>query len=302
MAKYSLNISGVVFTSDPHSYHLGTKELKGVTGILSKHIFRDKYFNVSDEVLAKAAERGTRIHEQCRAVDILGMAASEEAEAYANIKKQYGLEALANEYTVSDNENVASNIDFVSVYDGDKIVIGDFKTTSHLDIEYLSWQLSIYKYLFEMQNPHLQVYGLMGVWLPKSSYGKPKAEWIPEKPREEIINLLKADANGELYTPPLTTVPPSVLVLQQRCYNALLRLSEAKKESEALHEALQSAMERYDVKKWENDDFSVTRILPSTRKSFDSAKFKEEHPDMYESYTKTSETKGSVKITLKKKK
>lgn len=45
---------------------------------------------------------------------------------------------LPNEYTVSDNEYFASNIDCVWEKAG-RISLVDIKTTLHLDKEYLSW-------------------------------------------------------------------------------------------------------------------------------------------------------------------
>ncbi|MBQ0074643.1 MAG: PD-(D/E)XK nuclease family protein [Prevotella sp.] len=296
-----LTQSRVVFTDNPHSYHLGDKELKGVTSILSKHIFTEKYFGVSEEVLNAAAERGSRIHENCRAYDVVGFVACDEVQAYADIKRSMGLVTIANEYTVSDEENVASKIDCVMAYEGeDEVILVDYKTTSHFDIEYLSWQLSIYKYLFELQNPGVKVKGLMGIWLPLSKYGKPKAEFIAEKPQSEIKKLLKADAEGSLYAPPPSNIPPEVIMLQERCLDTLVRLKEVEEESKKLHETLLAAMEMYDVKKWETDKFSCTRTLPTEQERFDSKKFKEEHPDMAEKYTKKVKVKGSVRITIKK--
>ena len=295
----TLKESRVVFTSDPHSYHLGDKELKGVTGILSRHLFKSKYLGVATDVLNAAAERGSRIHENCRAYDMLGFIANEEVQAYADIKEELGLTTIANEYTVSDEKNVASNIDGVYLREG-KIVLGDYKTTSHLDIEYLSWQLSIYKYLFELQNPGYIVDGLLGIWLPLSRYGKPKASWVKEIPREEIIRLLECDANGVEYTTLPTTVPPEVMMIQERLYDVAVRIKEAKEEDERLHAALLQAMEENDVKKWETEKFVCTRILPSKTKRFNSSAFRRDHPELYDEYISETDTKGSVKITIKK--
>lgn len=301
-----LNTSRVRFISDPHSYVTEDgKELKGITGILSEHIFTNKYFNVSKEVLDAAAARGSLVHEQCRAYDKLGFAASVEAEAYAKMKEDFGLETVENEYTVSDNEYIASNIDAVHHYKEDaldEVTLSDFKTTSHLDIEYLSWQLSVYKYLFELQNPHLKVVRLLGIWLPMSKYGKPKVEVIPMKPKSEVERLLACDRRGEKFTALPTTIPSEVLLIRERCFDVIMEMNRLKKESEELHAALYKAMEDNDVKKWETEDFTVTRILPRESKRFDSKAFQEEHADLYEQYQTTSKVKGSVKITLKAKK
>lgn len=58
-------------------------------------------------------------------------------------------------------------------------------------------------------------------------------------------------------------------------------------------------MEANDIKKWECDEFFVTRVLPTSKTAFDSATFKKDHKDLYEKYQKTSKVAGSVRITLK---
>ena len=63
-----------------------------------------------------------------------------------------GYDALANEYTVSDEEYFASNIDCVWEKEGE-ISLADIKTTYRIDKESLSWQLSIYAYLLRGRIP-----------------------------------------------------------------------------------------------------------------------------------------------------
>lgn len=297
--------SGVVFTDNPHGYHLTkdgeTIELKGITGILHEQIFSDMYFNVSDEVLAKAADRGTAIHENCRAYDLMGVAASEEAEHYAAMMSEGNFRAFAHEYTVSDEKYVASNIDVVAEKDGE-IVLMDIKTTSRLNDEYLSWQLSIYKHLFTLQNPELKVCGLYGIWLPQERYGKPKIIKVPEVPMSEVKRLLECDARGEKYSPIVGKKMTTDIVAMQQTVTSVFReikaLDEKKKK---IMDALYTIMEANDIKKWECDDFSVSRVLPTSKSTFNSKKFKEEHADLYEEYQTISKVAGSIRITLKNK-
>ena len=57
-----------------------------------------------------------------------------------------------------------------------------------------------------------------------------------------------------------------------------------------------------DIKSIKNDAFNMTVVPPTTSVSFDSKKFKEDNPEMYEKYKKVIEKKGFLKITLKDKK
>lgn len=186
-SKIELVKSPVVFNELEHTYTLNGIILSGVTSMLSRTLFRDKYKGISKEVLAKAAEYGHNIHEQIELVDSLGVTSDTPAvQDYLRIKADLGVNTLASEYLVSDEEAIASSIDTVF----DDLSLVDVKTTSHLDMEYLSWQLSIYAHLFERQNPTLKVPRLLAMWLPKPRYGKSMCVEVPRKPREAIEVLL----------------------------------------------------------------------------------------------------------------
>lgn len=53
--------SSVVFNEENHTYMLGEKQLQGITGMVSKQLFPDKYKDIPDFVLKKAAEKGSLI-------------------------------------------------------------------------------------------------------------------------------------------------------------------------------------------------------------------------------------------------
>ena len=106
--------SPVVFNEENHTYFLGEKQLRGITGMISRQLFPDKYKGVPDHVMRRAADKGSRIHSQCEFVDSTGFEPeSIEAENYLRERMNAGYDALANEYTVSDEEYFASNIDCV---------------------------------------------------------------------------------------------------------------------------------------------------------------------------------------------
>lgn len=179
--------SQVVFSELDHTYTYLGKHLSGVTSMLSRTLFRDKYKGISKAVLAKAADYGHNIHEQIELVDSLGVTSDTPAvQDYLRMKKDFGVSTLASEYLVSDEDLIASSIDIVF----NDLSLVDVKTTSKLDMEYLSWQLSIYAYLFERQNPLLKVPRLLAIWLPKPRYGRSMCVEVPRKPQEAIEVLL----------------------------------------------------------------------------------------------------------------
>lgn len=66
-----------------------------------------------------------------------------------------------------------------------------------------------------------------------------------------------------------------------------------------LKEELLQAMEKYNIKKWDNEVMTITYTAPTTRTNIDSAKLKKDLPDVYNSYLKNSNVKSSIRIKLK---
>lgn len=66
-----------------------------------------------------------------------------------------------------------------------------------------------------------------------------------------------------------------------------------------MREKLKNAMEKYEVKSFENEDVKFTYVAPTTRTSIDSTKLKKDLPDVAVKYSKTSSISASVKITVK---
>ena len=58
-------------------------------------------------------------------------------------------------------------------------------------------------------------------------------------------------------------------------------------------------MEKFNIKKFENELVSITYIAETTRVSIDTKALKEKHPDIASELTKIQKVKASVRITLK---
>lgn len=285
--------SPVIFNKEDHTYKLGENFLQGITGILSKHLFQDKYDNVPDFVLERAASRGTFVHECCELIDTLGIIPDNiEAQNYIKLKEEHGLNTIANEYIVSDEEHFASAIDVVlSDYS-----LADIKTTAQFDNEYVSWQLSIYAYLFELQNPDLKANKLYGIWLRNE-----KAELIEveKKPKELIKELLRCEVEGELFVSPLQkiTTPARIYEVEKFLIDLETQAKEIETKRKELLDGILKEMEKANVDKWETDKIRLTRRKATTSERFDSKAFKKSNPDLYSQFAKISPVKSS--ITLK---
>jgi predicted phage-related endonuclease len=65
-----------------------------------------------------------------------------------------------------------------------------------------------------------------------------------------------------------------------------------------LREELIQAMEKYNVTSWKTDGIEIIYKGPSTRTTIDSTRLKKELPDIAEEYSKTSNVKSSVTISI----
>ncbi len=102
----------------------------------------------------------------------------------------------------------------------------------------------------------------------------------------------------------LVKVENGEIVVAPEIINAIVEFEkkalEMKLKQEELKENLKQAMEDNGITKWisPNGELKVTYRSATTRTSLDSKKLKEELPDIYEEYSKTSEVASSISISV----
>ncbi len=295
----TLQDSGVCFNSEEHRYFLNGKKLSGITGLLHKHIFADMYADVPLFVLKRAAERGTMIHESVELLDA-GFEPAEstlEIENYKRIKKEYGLSTIANEYIVTDKTNFASGIDLVLSDKENNIILADIKTTSVLNTEYVKWQLSIYAYLFELQNPELKVHSLYALWLRGD-----KSEFVEVERIDAAIvkDLLKCEVEDRRFINPLTKVdakvPAEIKNAEMAIYSLITQIKELDAQKKELSKGLLKLMQDNDVKTYKGEHITLSRKTASTREDIDKKKLKDEYPEIYAACVKTTKINETLQI------
>lgn len=280
----TLQDSGVRFDQEQHRYFLGVAELSGITGFLKKHVFPDKYKDIPQWILDRAASNGTLIHESIELLDggFPPAEMSDELKSYQRIKKENNLVTVANEYIVTDKEHFASGIDLVLTNDKEEIILADIKTTSVLDKEYVSWQLSIYAYLFEMQNPSLKANKLFVIWLrgDKSEYAE-----VERIDTEIIKDLLQCEVDGRQFVNPLAKtdadVPVAIKDAEYSVYTLVTQLKELNEKKKQLSEGLLKLMQENDVKSYKGQYITLSRKAAYTKKSIDSKKLEKKYPEVY---------------------
>ena len=95
--------------------------------------------------------------------------------------------AKSEEVIYDDNYLIAGTVDWQYI-DGDEDVIADFKTTSSIHWDSVSWQLSIYNYI-KCKGDVLQYY-LKKLKVVHMYNGKFSVREVPPIEYDEIVNLI----------------------------------------------------------------------------------------------------------------
>lgn len=301
MKELAIN-SHVYFDEITHSYLTSDgKFLMGVTSLMQKHGLSPDYSSIPEDVLQKAAERGSKVHKD---IELYCKGQTVEQTAEVKVFKQLNIPILANEYLISDNTTVASSIDIVADSSQDGYVdLIDIKTTSTLHIEPLSWQLSIYAYLFELQNPTLKVNKLYGLHIRGV---KAKMVEVARKPDSEIERLMQAEREGKIFAPSKAELSRSIESALTELKDASTfvaslkaQLKAAEDVEKAIKQYLLEQMEKDAIKSLENDQVKIVYVAPSERESIDKDKLKEKYPSIYEEYKKVSPIASNLRIKIK---
>lgn len=304
-----LNESNVIYIEDTHEYFTPEfKKLHGITGFINDQLFPNKLNGIPENVLNLATERGKRVHKECEYIDIEGIEPeSTHGENYLRLKGDYNLTHIASEYIVTDNEFIASPIDKTYLgFSPNSVILGDIKTTYKLDMLYLSWQLSIYAYLFERQNPHLKVDSLVAIWLKGEEHDTIlPVDRIPDKEIEIFLQCCKEglryvdNCSADSYVAKLNDLPAKVSNVEESVYQLIEMQKTLDEQMNKFKSQLLELMKEAKADNIKGDLITITRKKAYQRESFDAKALKEKYPDVYDEFVKVSDVKESIQIKAK---
>ena len=301
--------SGVNFNPENHTYELNGTYLSGITELLQRQLFPNEYANIPKAILQQAAAYGTSVHQSCEDFDSNWYNdGTQEVQDYIELCTQYNLSHEASEYTVTDYTNYASNIDKIFRISDNTFDLADLKTYGKMTPEKLEkarWQLSIYAYLFELQNKKAKARELFILHIrnkqKKDGSFDHISALIPVKriPSEICKELLETDLRGEQFQSPYD-LPKEISSQEQRIRELILTKEAVEEELSGIKSQILTEMESRNVKTWITDGgIHLTRKLPTTRTSLNLTKLKAEHPEIdYNLYMKESQVSGSLNIAI----
>lgn len=288
----------IKFDETLHKYTVDGKEVISVTQLLQKHKITPSYDAVDKELLRVASERGTLIHEEVENWIKKGETGfTEEAERicrYLSARTDDIFNMMA-EQTVA-NDIVAGRFDVLYTH-AKKLVLADIKTGNTKHLYGWTWQLSLYKYLYE------KMYGKkidsLKIFWANGDLTVIPCEYVGD---EKIENLLKAEREGRLISDVDLGVSEEELVdleeLMQEIKVKENELKLLKDMVDSVKTVLYGTMEKEGIKTVDRGNLKITYVAPSCRTSVDSKKLEKEEPEIYKKYAKTTTVAGSIKITL----
>lgn len=309
MAKrIELKDSGVIFDPEQHTYQLNGTYLSGITDLLQRQLFPNEYANIPKAILNQAAAYGTSVHQSCEDFDANWYNdGTQEVQDYIQLCQEHSLTHEASEYTVTDFTNYASNIDKVYRISSNTFDLADLKTYGVMTPEKLEkarWQLSIYAYLFELQNKDAKARQLYILHLrnkqKKDGTFDHISALIPVKriPSEICKELLDTDLRNEQFQSPYA-MPKEIKEQEAHIKELMETKARVDEELGQIKSRILSEMESRNVKSWLGESIKLTRKLPSTRTSFNLSSFKTDHPEIdYEPYMNTTQVSSSLTIAL----
>ena len=288
----------IKFDENLHKYTVDGKEVISVTQLLQKHKITPSYDAVDKELLRVASERGTLIHEEVEKwIESGECGFTEEAEKICDFLFERADEntKILSEQMVA-NDVVAGRFDVLYTHDK-KLVLTDIKTGNTKHLFGWSWQLSLYKYLYEKMYGK-EIDSLEILWANGDLTVIP-CEYVGD---DKIENLLNAEMEGRL----ISDVDLGVSEEELEDLQELLEEIDKKKEElnvmegkvKKIKNILYGTMKKNGVKTVDRNKLKITYVAPSTRTSVDSKKLQKEEPEIYKKYVETTTVAGSIKITL----
>ncbi len=290
----------IKFDETLHKYTVDGKEVISVTQLLQKHKITPSYDAVDKELLRMASERGTLIHEEVETwINTNATGFTEEAEYicdYLYDKSYYGSDIISEQMVA--NDVVAGRFDLLYLNGNKRLVLADIKTGNSKHLYGWSWQLSLYKYLYErMYDKKIEL--LQILWTHDGDLTVIPCEYVGD---DKIENLLNAEREGRLISDVDLGVSEEELEdlteLMEDIKSKEEELKILKEKVDKVKGILYDTMGKEGVKTVDRGKLKITYVAPSSRTSVDSKKLKKEEPEIYKKYVKTTTVEGNIKITL----
>ena len=274
-------MTDIKYDDTTHSYSVDGKALKSVTEIASEILELDFSYCTYG-----SAERGTAIHsELARYFDPnekFGVGDfTTDAPALAKFVKPRS--DMRTEMIVWNTDlGYAGTVDLLRV-NGDKVsTIIDWKT-GRVNVKYCTIQLSLYKLALEFMG-----YDCSDARLLVISPAGIKS--IEAKTWDEIQDMRKTV---------ITSDDEEIAAAEARLKELEQYVDEYNELKEKMKSYFAEVFKATGGTKYSGTQYTISYVEPSVRTSFDSTRLKDELPDVYDKYVRTTNVAGTIKFVKK---
>lgn len=270
----------IIYNEQNHSYKLGDKDLISVTQIASEICgIKPQFFK------AGAAAKGTDIHtELARYYDTTDSFSADDFTLEDAAKMALFLKREPDMKTevIVFNEGLsyAGTCDLVRIVGNKVSDIVDFKSGA-VNKKYCTVQLSLYKLALEsmgydVSDCRLRVISPKGITIIEGLSWKDC--WNLQRSELDPVNKNELDT------------------IEERMKALAPLVEEYKQLEDQLRTSLLEQLELSGATQYTGRMFTATYVKPTTRVSLDSKRLQEEQPEIYASYIKETQVKGTVKL------
>jgi hypothetical protein len=291
---------GIIFDSINHRYFKDGDEKPSVSNIISWY-FNEDLSNIPPEILKAAQDRGTDIHllvDNILSGEDFETTYAYEYKSFETLKKKHKIKADTIEqivYGFTPNGDYCGTLD---LFDNKSKILYDIKTTYEKHIEKWTAQTNLYRYALEQSGK--QVKAIKIIYLPKeNNTNKPEVidlEILSNSKVEEIVKCFYLKQRPTQIVE-LESLPQERIKQLSLAFETINRIQS---EIENMKAQIKEEMEKRGIESFKCEDFYISIYKAHKRKSFDSKKFKEDFPEIYEKYQKESEVKSCLNIDFRK--
>lgn len=253
------------------------------------------------DLVQKAAAKGTKIHSEIEQFVKTGKAAkdiSAETRFFIDYaEKNLNLKVFAKpELILHATTPTGEFCGTLDLFCGGYIF--DYKTSRTATREQISkWQMQLSFYFFALKQAGKSVLGIKVLHLTADGCKEIPLEYLGDEFVLKTMALYSAGEKAEKPAPTteLQTVDNAAIAKFAETVKQIKMLEE---QTAAIKEAIKAEMESRKILNLQIGDLAISYVAPTVCKSFDSAKFKKEHADLWPLYQKESKIAGSIRIKV----
>ena len=291
---------GIIFDSVNHKYYKDG-DLKPSVGEIVNFYLNIDLSNIPPEILKSAQDRGTDIHLMCDKIlsgEDFETIYSKEYKDFEYLRKKHKIKANSIEGIVYAWTPQGDYCGTYDLYDSKSKILYDIKTSYEKHIEEWTLKTNLYRYALEQNKS--QVKEIKIIYLPsEKSPNKAEVfnlEILPDSKVEEVVRAYYRQERPTKEIVELKCLPQERIKQLALAFETIKRIQT---EIDNIKIAIKEEMESRNILNVQTPEFNIAVRKAHTKKMFDSKRFKEDFPDIYEKYSRNIEAKSSINIEWK---